>query len=134
MLKSVNKAVYSDLHDQLAKTLNSAKRGLSGPEICSLCRHSFKTKLLLFGYDFTSPNHLLMSIYYLHNHIQVVILYSVRERWKETPGRFRHSLAEGTIDIKYSKYPLYTTGNNSTFECIVIQVWSRISYRMRWVN
>ncbi|KAK7592848.1 hypothetical protein V9T40_007600 [Parthenolecanium corni] len=48
-LKSVSKSVYSDLHDQLAKTLNSSKRGISGPEICSLCRHSFKTKLLLFG-------------------------------------------------------------------------------------
>lgn len=50
MLRSVNRIVYSDLHDQLAKTLTEAKCGISSPESCSLCQHSFKNQLLLFRF------------------------------------------------------------------------------------
>ncbi|XP_065215461.1 vacuolar protein sorting-associated protein 8 homolog isoform X2 [Planococcus citri] len=48
MLKSVSKAVYSDLHNQLASTLAAAKKGVSSPDYCTSCRHSFKNQLLLF--------------------------------------------------------------------------------------
>jgi hypothetical protein len=48
MLRAVSRCVYTDLHSQLAKSLNEAKRGVSSPDYCHLCRHSYRSKFLLF--------------------------------------------------------------------------------------
>jgi len=57
VLKSLEKLLYGDLHDQLFKAIGAAKRGVANPVICSLC----KLKILM------EPMFVFRCVFHLNN-------------------------------------------------------------------
>lgn len=48
VLKCVSRVAYRDMHHLLADEIRSARRGISSPQSCSICQHSFTNNCLLF--------------------------------------------------------------------------------------
>lgn len=57
VLKSLEKLLHGDLHNQLSKAIDTAKQGVANPVICSLC----KQKILM------EPMFVFRCVFYLDN-------------------------------------------------------------------